>query len=126
MSKGGPWGELAATAAGQTVQGTGFASGDADLGSQVLGHTPVIVPSVPITIWAVMQTAACPCLSRLKFHHVAVPVVAQQVKNPTSIHEDAGLILGSLSGLRIRRCRELWCRSQMQLGSCVAVAAAAV
>ena len=30
--------------------------------------------------------------------------------------------LALLSGLRIRRCRELWCRSQMQLGSCVAVA----
>ena len=28
----------------------------------------------------------------------------------------------SLSGLRIRRCHELWCRSQMQLGSAVAMA----
>ena len=27
-----------------------------------------------------------------------------------------------LSGLRIRRCREQWCRSQMRLGSCVSVA----
>ena len=32
------------------------------------------------------------------------------------------LSLASLSGLRIRRCCELWCRSQMQLRSGVAVA----
>jgi len=30
--------------------------------------------------------------------------------------------LASLIASRIRRCRELWCRSQMQLGSRVAVA----
>ena len=30
--------------------------------------------------------------------------------------------LASLSGLRIWHCRELWCRSQVQLGSHVAVA----
>ena len=30
--------------------------------------------------------------------------------------------LASLSGLRIQRCRELWCRWQMHLGSCIAVA----
>ena len=29
-----------------------------------------------------------------------------------------------LSGLRIQHCRELWCRSQTLLGSCVAVAVA--
>jgi len=55
-------------------------------------------------------------------HFLRVPNVAQWVKNPTSIHEDVGLILASLSGLRIRRCRELWCRLQMWLGSGVAVA----
>ena len=32
--------------------------------------------------------------------------------------------LALLSRLGIRRCRELWCGSQMQLGSCVAVALA--
>ena len=32
--------------------------------------------------------------------------------------------LASLSGLRNRHCRELWCRLQKQLGSCVAVALA--
>ena len=44
------------------------------------------------------------------------------VTNLTSIHEDVGSILASLSGLRIQRCRELWCWLQMRLGSCVAVA----
>ena len=33
--------------------------------------------------------------------------------------------LASLSGLRIRGCHELWCRSQMQLGSDIAVAVVA-
>ena len=32
--------------------------------------------------------------------------------------------LASISGLRIQHCHELWCRSQTQLGSCVAVALA--
>ena len=50
------------------------------------------------------------------------PVVTQLVKNSTSIHEDAGLIPASLSGLRICCCRELWCRSPTRLGSCIAVA----
>ena len=44
------------------------------------------------------------------------------VMNPTSIHEDRVRSLASLSGLRIWRCRELWCRSQMQLRFCIAVA----
>jgi len=46
------------------------------------------------------------------------------VMNPTRIHEDVGSIPGFASGLRIRCCCELWCRSQMQLGSGVAVATA--
>ena len=32
--------------------------------------------------------------------------------------------LASLSGLKIWHCCELWCRSQMWLGSCIAVAVA--
>ena len=38
--------------------------------------------------------------------------------NLTSIHEDVAL----LSGLRIQRCCELWCRSQTWLRACIAVA----
>ena len=48
--------------------------------------------------------------------------MAQWIKNPSSIHEDVGLILASLSGLRIWHCLELWCRFQVQLGSYIAVA----
>ena len=47
--------------------------------------------------------------------------MAQQFINPASIHEDAGSILALLSGLRIPRVCELWCSSQTQLGSGVAV-----
>ena len=44
------------------------------------------------------------------------------VTNPSSIHEDAVQSLGSISGLRIRHCHELGCRSQTWLRSCIAVA----
>ena len=46
----------------------------------------------------------------------------QLSRNLTSIHEDTGSILASLSVLPIWRYRELWCRSQTRLRSCVAVA----
>ena len=42
--------------------------------------------------------------------------------NPTRNHEVVGSTRVLLSGLRIQRCHGLWCRSQTQLGSCVAVA----
>ena len=48
-------------------------------------------------------------------------IVSQQLKNPTSMQVPS---LASPSGLRIQHCRELWCRSQMQLGSRTAVAVA--
>ena len=41
--------------------------------------------------------------------------------NPTSVHEVVGSIPGSLSGLRIWYYHELWCRSQTQFRSHVAV-----
>ena len=53
---------------------------------------------------------------------MGVPVVAQWLMNPTRTREVAGVqSLPLLSGLRIWRCRELWCRSQTLLGSRVAV-----
>ena len=48
--------------------------------------------------------------------------MAQWLTNLTSIHEVPSVAL--LSGLRIRCCPELWCRLQMQLTSCIAVAVA--
>ena len=51
---------------------------------------------------------------------MGVPVVAHRVMNLISIHED----VDSLPGLAqwVKDCYELWCRLQMWLGSCVAVA----
>ena len=51
-----------------------------------------------------------------------VRIVAPWLTNPTGIHEAAVQYLASLSGLRIRHCCELRCRSQTRLGSDVAVA----
>ena len=47
--------------------------------------------------------------------YIGVPIVAQQVKNLTSIHEDVGAIPGLI---------QLWCRLQMGLRSGIAVAVA--
>ena len=57
-------------------------------------------------------------------HNMGVPFMAQQLINLTGIHKHVGSIPGLLSVLRIWRCRELWCRSQMWLRSCIAVAVA--
>ena len=48
--------------------------------------------------------------------------MAQQIKNPSSIHEDMGLIPGLTQWLGIQCCNELQHRSQMWLGSRVAMA----
>ena len=55
----------------------------------------------------------------IKIHSSGVPVVHGSAETtPTRIHEDAG----SIPGLSIQRCRERWCKSQMQLGSHISVA----
>ena len=50
--------------------------------------------------------------------------MAQWLVNPTRSHEVTVRSLALLSGLRIRRCHELWCRLQTQLGSRIDVALA--
>ena len=50
--------------------------------------------------------------------------MVQWLTNLTSIHKDAGSIPGLVSGLRIRCCCELWCRSQTWLGSLIALVVA--
>ena len=52
-----------------------------------------------------------------------VPVVAQWLTNPTRNHEVAGSVPALAQWVNDpRRCRELWCRLQTRLGSCIAVA----
>ena len=41
--------------------------------------------------------------------------------NLTTIQEDTGSIPGLKQWPRIQHCRDLWCRSQTLLGSCIAV-----
>ena len=54
----------------------------------------------------------------------ALNLSGSAVMNPTSIHQDSGSIPGLTQWLRIRRCRDLWCGSQMRFGSRAAVAVA--
>ena len=50
--------------------------------------------------------------------------MVQWLTNPTRNHKFRVRSLALLSGLRIRLCRELWCRLQTRLGSHIAVALA--
>ena len=41
-----------------------------------------------------------------------VPIVAQWVTNPASIHEDAGAVPGLAPWAKDRHCHELWCSAE--------------
>ena len=62
------------------------------------------------------------CSPILKIRMIGIPVVAQQLTNPNSIHEVPALVPTLISELRIQCCCKLWCSSQMWLGSGVTVA----
>ena len=51
-----------------------------------------------------------------------VPLVAQHFTKPTSMHEDAGLVPSLSQWVKVSAFPDLWCRSQRQLGSGIAVA----
>ena len=53
-----------------------------------------------------------------------VPIVAQQIKNPTISHECAGSIPGLTQWVKIWCCHKLQHRLPLQLGSGIAVAVA--
>ena len=60
-------------------------------------------------------------LSKFKKERKGVPIVAQQKQIRLGTMRFRVQSLASLSGLRIRRCHELWCRLQTWLRSGVAV-----
>ena len=56
------------------------------------------------------------------FHRVLITAQQKQIRLGTMRLQVQSL--ASLSELRIQHCRELWCRLQTRLGSCVSVAVA--
>ena len=66
--------------------------------------------------WQITQERTC----SIKVFQPGSSRHGSMVTNLTSVHEVCSLAL--FSGLRIQRCRELWCRSQMELRSGAAVA----
>ena len=83
-------------------------------------HFMTIMPYIDFFGWWT-EHAGVSTLGLLRTMLPGVPVVAQWIQIRLRNHEVAGLIPGLLSGLRIWRCHELRCRSQMWLGVCVAV-----
>ena len=88
--------------------------------AQLAGLTPGEARAQDAGLWEGGMTLL-PSRGGKKSHPRSSPCGAAET-HPTSIHEDTVRSPASLSGLRIRRCRELWCRWQTRLGSHVAVA----
>ena len=78
----------------------------------------------PLEDWRVILFFQWRCSTCLKnsFFPWRVPIVAQRKQTQLVSMRMWVWSLVLLSGLRIWHCRELWCRSQTRLGSCVAVA----
>ena len=57
-----------------------------------------------------------------EYMHIGVPIVVQWKRIQLGTMRLQVQSLASLSGLRIRCCRELWCRLQTRLRSGIAVA----
>ena len=68
-----------------------------------------------------LRTSLC-CVCGFKITNRGVAVMVQWLMNPRGTMRLRVQSLSLLSGLTIRNCHELWCRSQTQLGSRVAVA----
>ena len=71
--------------------------------------------SVKETGWLKVKWLKVRCKTYTNFP-LGVPVVAQQVKNPTWGLRIRVQSLASLSGLRIWCCQKQWCRPQMRWG----------
>ena len=84
-----------------------------EMGSEVHGFLKLdFFPCDPSKMWHISIVCS------------GVPIMAQQKQIRLGTKRFRGQSLASLSGLRIWCCHELWCRSQMQLRSGVAVAVA--
>ena len=82
------------------------------------------MPAVRVRSGNIELMCRCGLISRSggRTRFLGFPVVAQQKRIKLVTIRLCGQPLASLSGLRIQRCCELKCRSQMWLGSGIAVA----
>ena len=88
--------------------------------------SPPLVYELSLEIWILVSYGPEPWVGPhpsllLKCGLLGVPIVAQQKRIWRVTTRTQVRSLASLSGLRIRHHHKLWCRSQMRLGSGIAV-----